>query len=285
MQNPEGLPNPHRRTGILALGAAILSLAACGPGWRPTYPIQDPARIMAVMRARNERFRSLRATGTADQFGREGRVRGSVVIFVQQPDKIHVDTFAFGNLVSSLVSDGQRFSMLQGQQFLQGPARPCVAHQLLGIPMDGHDVVTILSGGAPLISDRMSPPRWENGRYVVDVQGEAGTTERIEFELPSEQRDARPEQQTPLLRRVVLRDAQGERAEITYDNYRVVGGTPFPDRVRVQMPRDHVDMQLRFDEVVPDFTIPPDPANPDAPPPDPFRMDPPAGVQVVPVDC
>jgi hypothetical protein len=262
--------------------AALLAGCAAPP---PRYPIHNTAYLMDTLRARNERFHSLRATGSADQFGRGQRVRGSVVIFVQQPDKIHVDTFAFGNLVSSLVSNGERFTLLQGQRFLVGPARPCVALQLLGIPMEGRDLVTILSGGTPLIGERMSPPRWEHGRYVVDVHGADGATQRIEFDLPPEQRDWPADRQTPLLRRVVLRDREGQRAEITYGSYRQVAGTPFPDRVRVQMPREHVDTQLNFDEVEPNFTIPPDPVDPDAPPPDPFRVEPPAGAQVQIVNC
>jgi len=40
---------------------------------------------------------------------------GNVVIFVRQPDKLRVDTFAFGNLISSIVSDGTTLAMQQGK--------------------------------------------------------------------------------------------------------------------------------------------------------------------------
>lgn len=273
------------RPAVVALLASAAIAAHCGGARPPTHVIREPSTMLEVLRRRETRVRSLRARGSAEHYGRQGRVRGSVVIFVERPDKMRVDTFAFGNLVSSMVSDGRRFSLLQGTQYFEGPARPCVAAQLLGIPMEAREVVAVLSGGAPLLSERLRAPRWEDGRYVVEVEGEAGAHERIELEVPDEQRELPPARQQLRVRRVVLRDREGLRAEITYQNYRTVDGTPFPDRVRVVMPRDNVDTMLRFDEVTPNFTIPPDPDDPEAPPPDPFSQRPPAGVTVTPIGC
>lgn len=280
-----GFSSVHPRWHLPPLLALPLALAACAGPPPPRYPIRDSSRVLASLRARQDHLTSLRATGSADQFGRQGRVRGSVMIYVRQPDKIRVEVWAFGNLVQSVVSNGQEFSLLQGHQFVVGPARACVAAQLMGIALDGHDVVTVLTGGAPLIGDVATPPRWENGRYVFDVTGAAGARERIELELPAEQHDLPPERQEPRLRRVVLYDARGEKGEITYNSYRVVSGVAFPDRVRIVMPRDHVDTELRFDEVQPNFTVPADPNDPESAPPDPFQQSQPAGTQRTPLNC
>jgi hypothetical protein len=51
------------------------------------------------------------------------------------------------------------------------------------------------------------------------------------------------------------------------------------------MPRDHGDTMLRFDEIRPNYTIPPNPDDPDAPPPDPFQQTRPAGAHEVPINC
>src|SRR5207248_2001262 len=115
--------------------------------------------------------------------------------------------------------------------------------------------------------------------------GDAGATERLELELPSDQHDLPADRQVPHLHRVVLRDHDGVRAEITYQGYRTVQGAPFPDRVRIVMPRDHADMQIRFDEVTPNFTVPPNPDDPGAPPPDPFEQRRPAGATEIPIHC
>ncbi len=207
------------------------------------------------------------------------------MIFVERPDRMRVDAFAFGNLIQSLRANGDRFSLLQGRQYVTGPARPCVAQQLLGMPLSSRDFLAILTGSAPMLSDRMSSPRWENGRYVVDVEGDAGARERVEFDVPDAQRRSPADQQDVRVRRVVLRDAQGVRGEITYEGYHLVQGTEFPERVRIVMPRDQVDSQLRFDEIVPNYTIPPDPNDPDAPAPDPFQQNPPAGAEISTIDC
>lgn len=266
----------------LALVAA--AVAACGTP-PPRYPIREPDRVLAVLRARDQRFTSLRARGSADHYGQQGRVRGTVEIFVRSPDHMRVDTFAFGHLVSSMISNGEQFTLLQGTQYLVGPARPCVAQQLLGIPMEAREVVAVLSGGAPLLSDRLHAPRWENGFYLVDVEGENGASELLELSLPTGQRDLPAAQQTPQLHRVVLRDRNGIRAEITYLGYRDVQGTQFPDRVRIVMPRDHADTQIRFDEVVPNFTVPANPDDPGAAPPDPFEQHRPDGASETPINC
>jgi hypothetical protein len=263
---------------------ALLAVTACAAP-PPRYPIREPDRILALLHARDAHFQSLRARGSADTYGEHGRMRGSVEIYVRQPDHMRVDAFAFGNLVSSMVSNGETFTLLQGSQYLVGPARPCVAQRLLGIPMDAREVAAVLAGGAPLLSEQMHPPRWENGYYVVDVDGPEGSSERIELELPGNERDLPPDQQNPRLHRVVLRDRDGVRAQITYQGYRTVQGYPFPDRVRIEMPHHHADTSIRFDEVTPNFTIPANPDDPGAPPPDPFEQRRPAGATEVPIQC
>ncbi|MEI8254214.1 MAG: DUF4292 domain-containing protein, partial [Deltaproteobacteria bacterium] len=109
--------------------------------------------------------------------------------------------------------------------------------------------------------------------------------ERIELELPGEQRELPADRQTPRLHRVALRDREGMRAEITYEGYRTVAGVAFPERVRIVMPRNHADTQIRFDEVTPNFTVPPNPDDPGAPPPDPFRQHRPDGATEIPINC
>lgn len=277
------------RSRALAKGAVLLCAttgAHCaGGGPPPRYPIRDPARILAVLRAREARIPFLHASGSADQFGRQGRVRGSVDVYVRAPDQMRVDASAFGHVVSSMVANSREFTLLQGRQYIVGPPRACVAAQLVGIALDAPQVAAILMGGAPLLSAQVSAPRWENGAYVVDVAGANGASERLELELPDAQRALPPEQQEPRVKKVVLRDRQGVRAEITYNSYRVVRGVAFPDRVRVVMPRDNLDTELRFDQVEPSYTVPANPDDPEAAPQDPFNRAPPEGAEVSRIEC
>jgi hypothetical protein len=254
--------------------------------------IRDPARITTVLTERASRVRALRAHGSADQFGRNGRVRGEVAIRVRAPDKVRFDMFVFGQLVSSLVTNGSQFGLLQGEQYFLGPARACAARQIAGIPLEAREIAAVLSGGVPMIGAPVGPVRWEQGRYVLDLRSTEGNTARIELDLPPDQDVLAPWQQSPRVTRVVLRDARGPRADIRYEGYRFVDGVAFPERVRVLMERDDVDMQVRFDRIElgepPAQTQPVDDPLADqnaTPAQDPFAIGAPAGARLVLVDC
>ncbi|MFO0562119.1 MAG: hypothetical protein U0269_29160 [Polyangiales bacterium] len=271
---------------------AATGCSSCTRGLPRGGLIQDPARITTVLTERASRVRALRAHGSADQFGRNGRVRGEVAIRVRAPDKVRFDMFAFGQLVSSLVTNGSQFGLLQGQQYLVGPARACAAQQIAGIPLEAREIAAVLSGGVPVIGAPVGPVRWEEGHYVLDLRSTEGNTARIELELPSDQDALAPSRQSPRVTRVVLRDGRGPRADIRYEGYRLVEGEAFPERVRVLMERDDVDMQVRFDRI--ELGEPPAPTQPvddpladenPAPAQDPFAIGAPAGATLVPVDC
>jgi Domain of unknown function (DUF4292) len=215
--------------------------------------------VMRQIRARDERVRSLRAHGSADHFGAQGRIRGEVFVFVNRPS-LRVDTRAFGNTVSTIVTDGRRFAMadLRGGNFFIGRARPCVAAQLLGIPLESAEVVAMLAGGPPLL-DGDARIRWDDGHYVLDVAGSGGRSESLRLTITSDEHDnARPEQQHPRPSGVTLSDARGVRAELTFEDYQQVSGVDFPHSVRVVMERDNIDLKVRYREVTLDPELPED---------------------------
>lgn len=259
-----------------SLGALLLVMLGCS-GRPPRYPITDPAMALRHVTAREERVHRLRAHGSADHFGPQGRIRGEVYVFVERPQSVRVDTRAFGTTVSTLLSDGQSLAMadLRGGHFYVGDARPCVAAQLLGIPMESAEVVAVLAGGPPLIEgDRRI--RWDDGHYVVDIAGRAGAAESIWLELTDAEREgARPEAQRPRPVHAELRDARGVRAVLTFEDYTEVDGVAFPRRVRVEMERDGIDLVVRYREITLDPELPEDV----------FDQTPNPGLPVTRVDC
>lgn len=233
------------------------ALAACGSP--PRYPITDPAMVLGQIRARDARVQRLRARGSADHFGAQGRIRGEVYVFVRRPD-VRVDTRAFGNTVSTVIANDRTFALadFRGGQFFIGAARPCVAAQLLGIPLEAGEVVALLAGGPPLLEGD-ARIRWDDGHYLVDIAGREGRGETVTLEITASERDAaRPEQQRPRPIRAELRDARGLRAELTFQDYQPVSGVDFPRRVRVVMARDQVDLEIRYREVTLDPDLPDD---------------------------
>lgn len=261
------------RATTLLLGLSLLSCS----GSPPRFPITDPAMALRALHARDERVQSLRAQGTADHFGAQGRIRGSVYIFVQRPRNLRVDTEAFGNTLSSLISDGTSFTLTdyRSSRFFTGPAEACVAAQLLGIPLESAEVVSVMAGGPPVI-DGNPHIHWEHGHYVLDIAGAGGRTESLELEITRAEREgAQPAAQHPLPSRAVLRDARGVRAVITFEDYTVVSEVNFPRRVRVVMERDNVDLLVRYREIE---------INPDLPA-SAWSSSAPGGMTTVPVDC
>ncbi len=264
-----------RRT--LVPGAlAVLAALSCS-GRPPRFPITDPALALRGVLERQERVHRVRAHGSADHFGPQGRIRGEVYVFVQRPDRVRVDTRAFGTTASTLLSDGTHLAMadFRGGGFYVGPARACVAAQLLGIPLESAEVVAVLGGGPPLL-DGPRRIRWSDGRYVVDITGAQGASESLSLEIPDAEREtAQPDAQHPRPTRAELRDARGVRAVLSFDDWSDADGVPFPRRVRVEMERDGIDLLVRYREVAIDPELPDDV----------FDQAPPPGMTVVPVDC
>ncbi len=244
------------RATVRLLLASALAASCSSP---PRYPITDPQMALRHVRARDERVRRLRAHGSADHFGAQGRIRGEVYVFVSRPN-LRVDTRAFGNTVSTIIANDHTFAMadLRAGVFYTGEARPCVAAQLLGIPLESAEVVALLAGGPPLLEGD-ARIHWESGHYVVDIAGSGGRAESLEMTLSSEEHDnARPDQQHPRPSRAELRDARGVRAVLTFEDYEPVSGVDFPRRVRVVMERDNVDLMVRYREVALDPDLPDD---------------------------
>ena len=259
-----------------SLGALLVVALGC-TGRPPRYPITDPAMALRHITAREARVHSIRAHGSADHFGPQGRIRGEVYVFVQRPDHVRVDTRAFGTTVSTLLSDGRHLAMadLRGGNFYVGDARPCVAAQLLGIPMESAEVVAVLAGGPPVIEgDRRI--RWDDGHYVVDIAGRGGAAESLWLEVTDAEREgARPDAQRPRPTRAELRDARGVRAVLTFEDYTEVEGVAFPRRVRVEIERDGIDLVVRYREITLDPELPDDV----------FDQTPNPGLPVTQVDC
>ncbi len=263
-----------QRHGSIVLFLGVTLGCATPP---PRYPITDPALALGAVHARDARVHSIRAEGSADHFGAHGRIRGTVHVFIQRPRRLRVDTEAFGNTLSAVSSDGTDFTLsdFQHGRFYQGPAEPCVAAQLLGIPLEPAEVVAVMAGGPPLL-DGNPHIHWAHGHYVMDIQGADGATESVEMEIPSSEREStQPTGQHPRPSRAVLRDARGVRAEITFEDYTDIDGVAFPRRVRVVMERDQVDLMVRYRSVE---------INPDLPD-DAWTQHPAAGMEVIPVGC
>ncbi len=186
-QAPSSLP-PARARRRLAAGALAAGMAwgGAGCGQAPPasrFPTADDA--LARMRAQFQCVNGLQATAKVDVFSKRGRVKGEAFLFAVNPARVRFDIVSgFGVTVYTLTSDGARFEMmdLEQKQFLHGPASACNLARMTQVPMEGHVLVSVLRGEAPvLVHDRAAASiAWNgDGFYEVELSGKHDATERV----------------------------------------------------------------------------------------------------------
>lgn len=171
---------------VRVLGLALIVCAASAGCVRAAPPSRfpDAASLLARLHEEQSCSRGLSGEGKLDYFGKEGRIRGSILFMVSSPDRVRLDIVSpFGATLSTLTSDGHQFALndLRQKVFLRGPANACNLSQFTHVPMPPHALVSLLRGEPPLLSH--SPEQtslaWEGGRYVVRIASKHEATQEI----------------------------------------------------------------------------------------------------------
>lgn len=179
-----------------ALALVLLgALAGCSRAAPPSrFP--DAKSLLARLHDEQKCSRGLSGEGKIDYFGKEGRVRGSLLFMASSPEQVRLDVVSpFGATVSTLTSDGRQFALydLRQKLFLRGPANACNLAQFTHVPMPPHALVSLLRGEPPVLVHQ--PPQaslvWEGGRYVVRIQSTRSATQEIAIS-PSDADYAKP---------------------------------------------------------------------------------------------
>jgi hypothetical protein len=157
------------------------------------------------------------------QWGRNGRIRGTVLMFLEQPNRVRFDVMTQVGPAAVLTSDGDTFQLsdLREGVFLHGPTCPENIARLLGISVD-----------------------------VVTLGAADGTTQEVAFSVDDADRDKLPEAQRLTLRRSTERAPDGKmRWEATYDDYVDVEGQSFPTNVRFVDEVNDADTSVRVKSI------------------------------------
>ncbi|HJL06022.1 MAG TPA: DUF4292 domain-containing protein [Polyangiaceae bacterium LLY-WYZ-15_(1-7)] len=276
------------RFALLALAGCLpLVVAGCPKPGCPTTPHASPARALRMHRSLTRTVTALRAEARVDQRGPEGRIRGTVLLFLERPDRVRFDAMTQLGPAAVLTSDGSAFQLLDMREdrFLQGPTCPANIGRLLGIRLGGEELTRFLLGDTPrLETDDVTMACGEEG-YEITLRAEDGRTQEIVLGVREADREAPPEQQHLRLRRSELRRADGSvdwRA--TFDEFRVVPdpndpegrGVALPFEVRFVDPDTGADTLVRFRSI----ELLDEPVREGV-----FRQTPPPGVTVESVSC
>jgi hypothetical protein len=266
---------------------ALFALLLIGcPRPCPAQPYVDPAAALASYSDMRQPVRVIRAEARVDRRDSEGRVRGTVLMFIERPNRVRFDVMTQFGPAAILTSDGESFALtdMRENRFIRGQACPANIERLLGIRLSGEEVTRLLFGDAPRIEASDESMRCENGSYLITRRASDGTVQEIALEVRSEDLAAAPEDQRMRLRRSEVHLPNGELAwRVTYDDYRFLAspgaeggrGVVMPYEVRFEDPRRGIDTLMRFEDI--DLNV--------EPPPDAFAQEPRPGLETEEASC
>jgi outer membrane lipoprotein-sorting protein len=248
--------------GILLVRVALLAglgFAGCGGTSvpRPMYPFASPAAALLAQRSASERVRSIRAEARVDQRGHDGRIRGTVLMFVERPDRVRFDVMTQFGPVAILTSDGERFAYadLREGRFLTGETCPQNIARLLNVPLTVEQTTILLLGGTPVIAHDQARVSWNDaGFYRVVLGVQDGSRQEIDLSIDARDRRASPANQRLALHRSEIYDPRGKsRWRATYQEFRDLAlGTErvaMPFEVRVEQPQLNRDTLIKFKQI------------------------------------
>ncbi|HEY3495452.1 MAG TPA: hypothetical protein VGK73_12235 [Polyangiaceae bacterium] len=261
----------------LVPSGCLVALLASGCGRQPPASrFPDAQAALDRMHASYACTRGVSADAKLDYIGPRGRVRGNVLYLASVPDRLRLDLSSpFGAMVSTLTSDGRRFSLmdLREKRFLYGPANACNLARFTQVSLPPAVLVDLLRGEAPVLvhAPSQASVAWESGRYVLRISSKHGASERIELE-PLDADFTRPwteqrvrvlgvevEQAGVTLYRVGLEEhapASTAKARVDPDGIDApippsgpVCSAELPRRIHIEVPVEGHDLVIRVNEV------------------------------------
>lgn len=260
----KALQGPLFRMGLCLLAAS----AGCGTT-RVACPVQrmtDPGQALHAQQVGKEALRSLRAEARVDQRGREGRIKGRVMMFVERPDRVRFDAVTQFGPALTLTTDGDNFALsdFKDSRFLTGPACESNIARMIGVALSGRDVASVLMGESPLIEAKHASMQCLDGNYVVERTAEDGTRQELELSVYAEDARKPPAEQRLRLVRASIWSAAGQALyRVRYEDYRPTSAASaasveLPRTVRIDDYVNDADALLRFSSLDVNVNVPAD---------------------------
>ena len=245
--------------------ALVVPAVGCGSRPCPIYPHTDGLRALRQYASARIGLRSIRAEARVDQRGRQGRIRGTVYLFAERPDRVRLDAMTQFGPAAILTSNGGRFAYtdLRKNRFYEGTTCPANIERLLGLRLSVEETTSFLLGQPPVIvGDRASIGCTRDGYYRVELRAADGRRQQIDISVRESDLNAPPERQRLRLARSELYDRDGRTIwRATFSDYRVLAfsgsGVAMPFEVSVQQPAAGSDTLVRFQSMEANPEIPP----------------------------
>lgn len=222
-----------RRRVALGVATLLLGLAGC-PANRAPLPgvaAADPASILAIVRAREERITSLRAQFTARTRTLRGERSTEGVLLVKKPDAFRLRLYLpFGLTVFDYVSVGERVQ--------------------LSLPLEGRTVNNAPAGDLALFSQSdlgqafLRGPQAFPGTCRAEWDGAGAVLVRCTDAAGVPQRRIRIEARTATVVEEISYAEGRERLVMRFEDYRVVDGELLPHRIALSNPQFEVSVAI-----------------------------------------
>jgi hypothetical protein len=238
-----------------AIAVVVATLAACGGAACPKQLITDPAAALASRHYDASAIQVLRAEAKVDQRGKQGRIKGRVLMFVERPNHVRFDAMTQFGPALVLSSDGETFALsdFKEKRFLTGPACERNIARVIGVAISGEAVTRVLLGDVPELSSAQESVSCSGkGGYAVERRAADGSRQRIELAVHEADLAKPPAQQRSELREVTLFARDGKRLyQVRYEDYKALGdhGVRLPFTVRIEDFSNGSDAVLRFQSI------------------------------------
>ena len=250
------------------LGALAL-LTGCPGQPCPSQPFSAAEDALSAYRDMRRPARVIRAQTSVDRRDAEGRIRGTVRMYIERPNRVRFDAMTQFGPAAILTSDGESFSLmdLRENRFFEGPTCPANIERLLGLRFSGAEVTRMLLGETPRLEDAERTIECRGASYLVTLRTEDGRRQELDLAIRSHDVEEAPELQRMRLTRSEVFDADGQTEwRVTYGDYRFVEdpldtqtprrGLVLPFTVNFVEPARGTDTLVRFEEIELNVPVP-----------------------------
>jgi hypothetical protein len=168
--------------------------------------------------------------------------KGTVTLFVAvaRPRWIHLESLGFfGQPQAILISDGKTFGLFQAQEskYYRGPASPENISRFLPIVLPGHELVTILLGGAPRINGEPTALRMLRDPAAYELKlTEGPVTQTLVID--------------PVAHRVIKSEVRGiDGYDLSFEDFERGVAAALPLKIRLSAPAASTTLELRYQDV------------------------------------
>lgn len=253
---------------LICLVFIALFTVSCVSHACPVHPYFDALQALRDNASMRKKVVAIQAEARVDQRGKKGRVRGTVLMFAERPNRVRIDAMTQFGPAAVLTADGGRFAFtdLRENRYLEGETCPYNIARFLGVRLSADQATAVMLGETLLVEGiesaksvvRCTP----EGNYLITLRAADGKVQQIVLAVADGDLEKPPGRQRLRLLRAELFAKNNQLIwRVTYDDYQTVRRadivTEMPFSIHIEQPTIESDTLLRFRQIAINPHIPP----------------------------